>query len=114
MQNLNKDHWRDKFYDIHNSDEENANNKVTKKEAAQIIDTALYSLISLLSDYREEEPDKKNVRARLAIVGFANFELKHVPDRMHRNPQTNGKVLKPAHNCVKVNVGKAFEEAINE
>lgn len=87
--------------------------KIPKSHAEKYLDLVLEGIINTLEKGKDSKPNKKGVRAKLTIVGFGTFELKHVPDRNHRNPQTQEPVLTPAHNSVKFGEGKVFAEMIN-
>ena len=84
-------------------------------QARKDVDYFLESIIETLAKHKGATPDKKNVRARLQLVGFGSYELRNVPARPHRNPQdpTAEPKVKPAHNKVVLTLGKVFEESIN-
>lgn len=86
----------------------------TKKESEAIIDDVLIGVINLLEGHSTEEPEgKKDIRAKLTLVGFGSFALRAIPAREHRNPQNGQKSKKPAHNKIKFTEGKTFTESVN-
>jgi nucleoid DNA-binding protein len=86
---------------------------IPKSHAEGQLDLTLQGIIEVLSKAKDATPNKKGVRGKLTIVGFGTFELKAVPERNHRNPQTQEPVVTPAHNSVKFGEGKLFAEEIN-
>ncbi|AEZ50501.1 DNA binding protein [Bacillus phage BCD7] len=86
----------------------------TKKESEKIIDDVLIGIIGLLESHADEQPEgKKDIRAKLTLVGFGSFALREIPARVHRNPQNGEKSTKPAHNKIKFTEGKTFAESVN-
>ena len=86
---------------------------LSKSKALEQVDEVILAIIQTLSEGKDNEPNKKGIRAKLTIVGFGSFNLKAVPTRKHRNPQSQKPVDKPPHNAIKFTEGKAFKEFIN-
>jgi DNA-binding protein HU-beta len=86
---------------------------IPKSHAEGQLDLVLEAIITTLAKAKDHEPNKKGIRGKLTVVGFGTFELKAVPDRRHRNPQTQEEVITPAHNSTKFSEGKLFAEEIN-
>jgi nucleoid DNA-binding protein len=105
---LNKSHVAENMARIGIDGEE-----IAKSHAEKYLDLALEGIIATMEQAKNNPPNKKGIRAKLTMVGFGSFDLRHVPDRNHRNPQTQEPVLTPAHNTIKFNEGKAFEGEIN-
>jgi nucleoid DNA-binding protein len=85
----------------------------SKAKAMEELDQTLQAVISVLGNAKNEEPNKKGVRAKLLMVGFGSFDLVAVPERTHRNPQTQDKVTKKAHNKIKFIEGKYLADETN-
>lgn len=111
MEKLNKDHLITAYQTI----KEEEHDEVSGAQAKRDVDAFLQALIQTVAPYKNEAPDKKNVRARLQLVGFGSVELRNVPARKHKNPQNPDAEpkLKPAYNKVVLTTGKVFDEAIN-
>ena len=106
MLNLNKSHVAETMAELAD---------IPKYRAEEYLDYALEAIIQTLAKAKNEEPNKNGVRGKLTVVGFGTFEVKEVPERLHRNPQEPDKtVVKPAHNTVKVKIGSLFKDAVNE
>lgn len=90
------------------------NEDVNGVQAAKMVNTVLEGMIGLMGDAATtEEPDAKGVLVRLALVGFGNFEVKHKPEKEHRNPYNGKAVMKPAHNAPSFKPGSAMKEIVN-
>lgn len=105
MINFNKEHVAETMVEN--------NPELSKTKAQEQLDEVLVAIIGTLAKGKDEAPNKKGVRAKFTAVGFGSFELKAVPERKHRNPQTQEPTIKKAHNAVKFNEGKSFVDSIN-
>ena len=111
MDKYNKDHVISEYISAKKARKE----VVSERQARKDVDDVLISIMNVLAKSKDSLPDKKNVRARLQIVNFGSFELRHVHARAHKNPQdpTAEPTIKPAHNNVVLSTGRAFEEIVN-
>ena len=77
------------------------NHDMTKAEAEKVIDVFTKSVTTALA--------KKEA---VSLVGFGNFESKHVAARTGRNPQTGAEMKIPAANRPTFKAGKALKDAV--
>lgn len=89
------------------------NEGVSKNKAEEMVDSVLGAVIETLASAKDEEPNKKGIRAKLIMVGFGTLNLFAVKERKHRNPRTQVESVKPAHNDVRFSEGKLFAESVN-
>jgi|AntDeeMinimDraft_4_1070355.scaffolds.fasta_scaffold48834_2 DNA-binding protein HU-beta len=82
-----------------------------KKEVQEVVDTAL----NIIIDYLGQEAKKpKEVRDKVQIVGFGNFEVRNRAARKGRNPQTGEEVIIPTRKVPFFKLGKTFKEAVDK
>jgi nucleoid DNA-binding protein len=88
---------------------------ITKSQAEKMLDLVLLAKMEVFGDMAKKEPNKKRICDKLTIVGFGTYDVKAVPERVHRNPQKlTEKAIKPAHNTVKFSPGSMALELMNE
>lgn len=111
MEKLNKDDLTAEYRSVKAEEGE----EVSTAQAKRDVDALLVAVMQLMGKHKDAEPNNKNVRARLQVINFGGFELRHVPARPHKNPQdpTAEPKIKPAHNKVVLTLGKVFEEYVN-
>ncbi len=80
-----------------------AETKVTKKEAAAVLDAAIASITKAL---------KKGEKVQL--IGFGSFEVRKRAARVGKNPQTGAAVKIPASKAPAFKAGAALKQAINK
>jgi DNA-binding protein HU-beta len=78
--------------------------EVNKKEAKKFLD-------SFQECIAEGLKSKPKTGQKIAISGFANFEVKKRKARKMRNPQTGEMIKVPAKKVLKITPLKAFKEA---
>ncbi len=81
----------------------NCSSDFTKKQIADVLKAMLQAEIDILKSGDE-----------LRLVGHRSMKVVHKPESTGRNPQTGEAITIKARNAVKVSVGKAVKDAVNE
>lgn len=110
MKNFNKDHVLEAYVNLKAEDGE----KVSLERAKSDVDTALYAMMEVLSRGKDAEPNNKNVRSRLRLVGFGTLEIRHREGRAYNNPQGGAKIHKDSENVVAISAGSNFSEMVQK
>ena len=79
-----------------------AENALTQKEAAAVVDSVLTSIVDSLA-----------ARKPVTLIGFGTFTCKHRDARTGRNPATGKTIEIAACNTPIFKAGKAFKDKVN-
>lgn len=87
---------------------------IKKEEAERRVNAVLESLVEVLEDVSQGEPEGKDrTVGKLTLVGFGVYEVVHIPQRTYRNPQDpQNPVQKESHNDVRFDPGTALYNSV--
>lgn len=75
---------------------------VTKKEAAEYVDTVFQAMKDVLSDGEE-----------VKISGFGKFEVRQKGERIGRNPRTGVEIMIPERKVPRFKVSQVLKDELN-
>ena len=80
---------------------------------AQATDLTKTDVSSVINAFTEEVTAALTKGDKVALPGFATFEVNKRPARTGRNPRTGEDIKIPAKNVVKIKPGKTLQDAVN-